>query len=86
MRSAPTTSTQDRTSESDFQLVIYIVMPIVSLVLLGVSCVIGYRVWQEYKAKEDAALEMQNSKKRASETNNSLKNETSLTEMSRLAT
>jgi predicted negative regulator of RcsB-dependent stress response len=60
-------------------------MPIVTLVLLGVSGVIGYRVWQEYKAKEDA-LEMQISKKNASETNNSLKDETSLTDMSRLPT
>ena len=85
MRSAPTTATQDHTSESDFQLVIYIVMPLVTLVLLGVSGVIGYRVWQEYKAKEDA-LEMQMSKKNASETNNSLKDETNITEMSRVAT
>ena len=85
VRSAPTTATQDRTSEPDFELVIYIVMPIVTLVLLGVSGVIGYRVWQEYKAKEDA-LEMQIRIKNASETNNSLKDETSLTEMSRLPT
>ena len=60
-------------------------MPLVTLVLLGVSGVIGYRVWQEYKAKEDA-LEMQMSKKSTSETNNSLKDETNITEMSRLPT
>ena len=60
-------------------------MPLVTLVLLGVSGVIGYRVWQEYKAKEDA-LDMQMNKKNASDTNNSLKDETNLTEMSRVPT